>query len=180
MSKPYVVQRAMERAGVQGLDWAESSHYPGSVRYELEVNGGSVWIEAYTRGLQEDGVRWGGSPFPEGKTHRDFTFSTFASRLANLHRLADLPEDLRAVADEFLTLHSAWGTAWGADATDDGGLFVCWNPGGLEYARFNADGAHFPSLSFASPGGEYFSLQMKTLRRSADFAEFVQRFKEGE
>lgn len=42
---------------------------------------------------------------------------------------------------------------------------------------FHDDGKHLPSLSFAAPGAEYFSLQMKTLRRSADFAEFVQRFK---
>lgn len=92
-------------------------------------------------------------------------------------RLAHLPDDLRAIAAEFLDLHSAWGTDWVASGEDQ--LLLDWHVGELEFARYHWSRTHFQSMTFALPGEEYFVLQMKTMRRSADFAEFVRRFSTG-
>lgn len=92
--------------------------------------------------------------------------------------LAHLPDDMRAVAVEFLDLHEAWDTEFKAIAKAT--LFLDWAPGELEYARFKWSRSGGCSLSFADPvAAEYFSLRSNAVRRSSDFAEFVQRWRVG-
>lgn len=113
-------------------------------------------------------------------------------------RLAHLPDDLRAIAAEFLDLHEAWGTEFKANA-DDGFLEIGWQTVWPETyllhqtARFRFEGrrqAFYPEgwgvewrENDRAEGpwtrGQAAS-QLPTLRRSADFAEFVQRFRKKE
>lgn len=92
-------------------------------------------------------------------------------------RLAHLPDDLRAVAEEFLTLHEAWDTSWRA-TVQHGSMDIEWNHSGA-YGRLECG----PTQWLASWGfwnSETMTCQLGTIGsgvRSEGFAEFVRRFK---
>lgn len=103
-------------------------------------------------------------------------------------RLTHLPDDLRAVAVEFLDLHEAWGTEFEAsiDARDE--VTLRWSDytdkrGVTEYAQADIHKAKGFRLTWGRNGFDGFIGKIEAkdspLRRSADFAEFVQRFRLG-
>lgn len=104
-------------------------------------------------------------------------------------RLASLPADLRAVADEFLSLHSAWGTefdsGWGL-APHPVHLILEWDHDGdpdnhCSQASFGCSLETRRWRIFADTFGHQIEINgTLPLRRSADFAEFVQRFRRTE
>mgnify|MGYP007071601590 CR=1 FL=1 len=101
-------------------------------------------------------------------------------------RLASLPADLRAVADEFLSLHSAWGTefdsGWGL-APHPVHLILEWDHDGdpdnhCSQASFGCSLETRRWRIFADTFGHQFEINgALPLRRSAVFVEFVQRFR---
>lgn len=164
----------------------ESFHIPGQPVHENE-RGARVWCEKTGRIFESADLNltWGCNVVEALRKMRQAD-----------PRLAELPEDLRAVVAEFLTLHDAWQTEFRARA-DQGFLEIGWEtvwPGTVHLqstARFRFEGRH-QSFYIERWGIEYKeSARVEgpwswgrtgsqdpdaPLRRSADFAEFVQRF----
>lgn len=99
-------------------------------------------------------------------------------------RLAELPEDLRWKAVGFLDLHQAWNTDFDCRHRDGYGLEIGWSDGDTEaLAQQHAAGnwtLWFGILGdYTNEAGTRtkFKYQVPELTRSADFAEFIQRFK---
>jgi hypothetical protein len=90
--------------------------------------------------------------------------------------LTGLPEDLRKIAEQALTMHRAWDTAWAAGGVNS--LFLVWGDSDdIPRARIHWTKRHFVQMSYNGPDDEVFSLQTKDLRYSDDFAKFVQCFR---
>lgn len=108
-------------------------------------------------------------------------------RTAGLERLAHLPEALRKLAAEFLDEHEAWGTEFVAENFITDEVELRWDDfkpgrGVTQYAQLNAHARSGWHLAFGVNGYGSFIAKLDShepLRRSADFAEFVQRFREG-
>lgn len=191
----------MQENGGHELPW-ESVDSPKMFSWRCRVR--QYLVEAYYRPAldawtiraahTEDNTD-GESTFVRGEPWRDHALAKlFAEMRAADPRLADLPEDLRAVAEEFLTLHSAWGTEFGVHGHELS-FGIDWPGREGEYPR------PFAELKFVKHEVNRFGLttapwycawrvrwvdedeageavgRLPSLRRSADFADFVQRFR---
>lgn len=111
-------------------------------------------------------------------------------------RLAALPEEARKIVAEFFDLHQAWDTEWTVDLCANGKVILTWGAQrarAIAAHRSVATFSHTPEPREGVPdnwlltfgGYEPYTLSSLAsgygpLRRSADFAEFVQRFKRAE
>lgn len=123
----------------------------------------------------------------------------FAAYAAPDPRMVELPDSLRFLVEQFLDIHKAWGTDFDVEFDGDDPprtvATVSWQVhrkphdySALQFARFNLCetglyGPYLPEqydLKFVDRSGpkrETFIKSTLPLARSADFAEFVQRFR---
>lgn len=107
-------------------------------------------------------------------------------------RLAHLPDNLKAKASEFLSLHEAWDTDWRAilvpstirpHAITDEAVMLIWSRMGKCSAMFTYRERLGWEIGVTEADSCIPEFQSRAtcitsnLRRSADFAEFVQRFR---
>lgn len=127
---------------------------------------------------------------PYGETSEELT-RKLAPYLLPDPRMANLPEEIGEAFENFINLHHAWGTEFTVKDVGIGQVFLQWNgpEGAASRASFSAAviRAGVYRWSFAATEDRasghlidvyaHASCSEGPLRRSADFAEFVQRFK---
>lgn len=165
-----------ERPWLDRAEWRNISADPKHVRWAPFVGGVQIGVD--------DGL-------PVGRDRSDDP------------RLAGLPEDLRAKAAEFLGLHEAWDTEFEASNHEPGHLrlrwVTCWggdkgrwllkSAAHFHFCQTGVYNSHCPeqweteTREKTAENGAWYEAEGSgplPLRRSADFAEFVQRFARGE
>lgn len=116
-------------------------------------------------------------------------YRMYEAKQRNLPRLSHLPDDLRAVAEEFLTLNGAWDTAFHLfHHPDEKSYFYLRWGGSEEVAYSNATVTLEATGRVDLRAGNYdktgdpdfyhcFEARSNKPRHSHDFAEFVKRFR---
>lgn len=195
---PEVLALIVAEHGGFGLPWVSTDH-PTVFSWRCDVRHARVeffWRkEAWVaRATDLETGSDGESTFVPGAPWRDHALARLFTELSQPDpRLASLPADLQAVAAEFLSLHQCWGTEF--EVSDGYCLAIQWVDREAEESSVARFEWYAKSYAFVGAGSAWNVLGRQfnpgtydevegvrisshgPLRRSEDFATFVQRFR---